>query len=377
MIESGTYQSPYTMIFADEFQDSSRARIRLLKALLDQTQLRGHLCVVGDDWQSINRFAGADLSVMTEFAKTFPHSSHLKLATTFRSPQSLCDASSKFVSANPNQLRKDVQTTNPREGNSITAFAFDSSDAATRGAGEHLDRLHGKALANTIDQPLGRRLSVLILGRYKHDRPKDFERWQGRFRGQLDIEFRTVHSAKGLEADYVMILNMIEDAYGFPSQLSDDPVLRLAMPSGDDFPMGEERRIFYVALTRARRQVRIYTTRSAPSRFLLEMVKDGLLEIRLSSGSNLKVCPRCKDGILSARSSDFGPFDGCNSCNFKRNLPSDHTVEVGKRVQLRAPLVAGTICPTCSEGTMVERSGRFRPFVGCSRFPKCQTTAPL
>lgn len=96
LIEAGRFESPYTIIFADEFQDSSRARVRLLKALLNQTQQRGHLCVVGDDWQSINRFAGADLSVMTEFAASFPHSSQLKLTTTFRCPMQICDASSAF-----------------------------------------------------------------------------------------------------------------------------------------------------------------------------------------------------------------------------------------------------------------------------------------
>ena len=126
LIEEGRFDSRYTFIFADEFQDSSRARVRLLKALLDRTQQHGHLCVVGDDWQSINRFAGADLSVMTEFARTFPHSSQLKLATTFRCPEAICEASSAFISANPRQLEKVVQTTNDRQEIAIAAFGSET-----------------------------------------------------------------------------------------------------------------------------------------------------------------------------------------------------------------------------------------------------------
>ncbi len=98
-VKSGAYKSPYTLILADEFQDSSRARIRLLKALAAQSDPPAHLCVVGDDWQGINRFAGSDISVMTEFEKTFDHATRLSLSTTFRCPQDLCDVSSQFVQA--------------------------------------------------------------------------------------------------------------------------------------------------------------------------------------------------------------------------------------------------------------------------------------
>lgn len=378
MIENGQFSSPYTMIFADEYQDSSRARVRLLKALLEQSQLRGHLCVVGDDWQSINQFAGADPSLMAEFNDTFPQSSQLKLATTFRCPQSLCDASSKFISVNPSQIQKDVQTTNPREGPSIAAYAFPTTDEALQGVEKHLERLHTMAASGDVDNPTGRLISVLLLGRYKHERPKCLNKWKRQFRSQLQVEFRTVHAAKGSEADYVMILNMVEDACGFPSQLADDPILRLAMPRGDDFPMAEERRVFYVALTRARRQVRIYTKSSSPSRFLVEMAKEGLIKIGVPGRSGtLEPCPKCKGGTMAARSGSYGPFESCNLCRFKRNLSSDHRIEKGNRVSLRTPMAPGTRCPTCSEGTMLERSAPFKPFVGCDKYPKCQTTAPL
>jgi DNA helicase-4 len=174
-----------------------------------------------------------------------------------------------------------------------------------------------------------------------------------------------------------MILNMTEGAYGFPSQLSEDPILRLVLPENEDFPMSEERRVFYVALTRAKRQVRIYTKTSAPSRFLVEMLRNGMLDVRLASGGKLTACPQCSGGILTARSGLHGPFEGCDCCDFTRNLPSDHKIEVGERISLRTPIAPGTICPTCGKGIMKERPAPFKPFVGCSRHPKCQTTAPL
>lgn len=96
-IEDGSYRSPYTMVLADEFQDVSQAKLRLLKALKGNAGPEANLCVVGDDWQGINRFAGADISVMAGFQKTFPHSTQLTLSKTFRCPKGLCDASSEFV----------------------------------------------------------------------------------------------------------------------------------------------------------------------------------------------------------------------------------------------------------------------------------------
>ena len=111
-IEKGRYQNPYTLILADEFQDSSRARIRLLKALASQNAESTYLCVVGDDWQGINRFAGADISVMPEFEKIFPFATRLSLGTTFRCPQKLCDISSTFIRANPVQIKKQVSSAN-------------------------------------------------------------------------------------------------------------------------------------------------------------------------------------------------------------------------------------------------------------------------
>ncbi len=339
-IESSRFESPYTMILADEFQDSSRTRVRLLKALLKNAGEHAHLCVVGDDWQGINRFAGADISVMTEFDKTFEHSTRLMLNTTFRCPQALCDASSAFIQANPQQIRKTVQTTNSYENPSLVAYAFEHQGDAMAHLEKQLARMHHLIRSGKL-APDGGQIKVLLLGRYRDDRPADLRRWQKKFGGHLNLEFRTVHSSKGLEAEYVFLLNMVEGIRGFPSQIMDDPVLQLAMPAPDPFPTAEERRLFYVALTRAKRQVRIYTSTTKPSRFLTELVENGTLAIKTVDGQTLTPCPKCGVGMLKRQTSKYGPFETCSTwpgCDFKRNIKVDSVIECSPRPQNEAPV---------------------------------------
>ena len=111
-IESGRYRSPFAIVLSDEFQESSAHGYAFCKALTNNAEKSAHLSVVGDDWQGINRFAGADIQVMTEFATIFPYTTSLTLNTTFRSPRYLCDVSSAFILANPIQIRKKVEAIN-------------------------------------------------------------------------------------------------------------------------------------------------------------------------------------------------------------------------------------------------------------------------
>lgn len=322
-IEAGTYQSPFKIVLADEFQDSSRARIRLLKALSDEKYGQIHLCVVGDDWQGINRFAGADISVMTEFEKIFPYACRLTLGTTFRCPQTLCDISSTFIQANPVQIRKAVRTTSTYSKASVLAFAFKDMANAQGHLREQFDLMRCYIEEGRLKPSSGDRIKVLLLGRYRSDAPSQLRSWQRRFGDVLDISFKTIHSSKGLEADYVMLLNLVEGFRGFPSQIEDDPVLQIPMPAPDPYPFAEERRLFYVALTRAKRQVRIYTSLVNPSRFVTELVAKGGLKIEAVDGELQEPCPKCKVGVLKLRTGDFGEFESCSTwprCDFKRNV---------------------------------------------------------
>ena len=153
-------------------------------------------------------------------------------------------------------------------------------------------------------------VTVDVLGRYNFDQDL-VPRWS---RKGIRVTFRTIHKAKGLEADYVIVPNLGRGKYGFPSQIADDPVLKLAMSQAEDFPHSEERRLMYVALTRARRQAVLVGVAGAESPFLVELIKDGLVATQLSDiAPAIAVCPKCQEGTLVARSGPFGGFFGCTS----------------------------------------------------------------
>ena len=373
-IESGDYKSPYSVILADEFQDSSRARIRLLKALAASSKAQTHLCVVGDDWQGINRFAGSDISVMTEFEKTFSHATRLTLNTTFRCPQDICDASSAFIQANPVQIRKLVRTTNKLAKTPLLAFSFPDELAMSAHLQDQLSLMHRAVHEGKLEPLKGDQITVLFLGRYRDDSPPALNRWRTKFGDRLKIDFRTVHGSKGLEAEYVFVLNVIQGTRGFPSQIQDDPALQLAMPTPDFFPFAEERRLFYVAMTRALKQVRFYTMNEKPSQFLIELVEAGRLSIETSGGGRLEVCPKCSIGTLQLRTSRHGAFHGCSrfpACDYARDAAGedDENTKPSKGTQrIDVPVRAGDQCPVCRLGIIQQKKGRNGPFLGCSRY---------
>jgi DNA helicase IV len=320
-LEGGRVESPYDLVMADEFQDASRARARLCRALV---QGKGRfLFAVGDDWQSINRFAGADVSVMTGFRQWFGHGQVLKLEQTFRCPQALCDVSSAFVSKNPGQIAKRVHSATPAHGPVLQAFQVDTKDQLADAIDRFVVNLAEGVRDGTIPPGRNGKVSVYVLGRYNADRQYVPMR-QSRFNRWVEVSFLTIHRSKGSEADYVILPEMISAPRrrSFPNTRTDDPVLALAMPEGDTFPLGEERRLFYVALTRARRTVAMFTARGQRSMFLRELVEDGILGITDTDGEAVKeeACPACKQGVLVLRTGPYGEFRSCSNfpvCSYK------------------------------------------------------------
>ncbi len=321
-LENGDYDAGYELVMADEFQDASRARARLCRALVQKKPGRTFFAV-GDDWQSINRFAGADVSVMTGFLNFFGHGELLRLEQTFRCPQELCDISSAFVSRNPAQIAKTVRSVTVANGSVPQAFQVEKKDALRDAIERFVAQLaievrEGKHKTNSKGK-----VTVFLLGRYNADRrympsrKSTFDQW-------VDLSFLTVHKSKGSEADYVILPEMISASRGrsFPNTRVDDPVLKLAMPAGDDYPDSEERRLFYVALTRARRSVAMFTVRGQVSSFLDELVAGGSLTITDVDGKVIKEerCPACKKGVILWKPGRYGDFQSCSNfkvCSYK------------------------------------------------------------
>lgn len=256
----------YDYIVVDEFQDISLDRYYFLKALREGTPPAKLYCV-GDDWQSIYRFSGSDMALFNQFADYFGATEINKIETTYRFGEPLVRLSSQFIQRNTLQMTKNLRSYDPELQTKMEFLAYERRNLCT---------IIGQ-LVSAI--PLNK--SIFLLGRYSFD---DYYlsfvyqsvREGNKFYyiiGDRKIEFLTVHKSKGLEADYVIILQCNKGSYGFPSFISDDPVLDYVLTKSDQFPFGEERRVFYVAITRAKIKTIVLYDRSFPSVFVDEFLR--------------------------------------------------------------------------------------------------------
>ena len=360
-ISSGHYAPPYDLILVDELQDTSRARAKLLQGLLNGS---GRFFLgVGDDWQAINRFAGADISVMTEFDSWFGEGPQLALTKTFRCTQEICDVASEFVMKNPTQFDKAMKSAHGHSGVPIHIMGpppeedgrppSRDRDSRTRRSVEYaLSDLAGKVAAGELRPTKSARVTVDILGRYTFDRESAMP---SRPPEVLDVNFRTVHGSKGLEADCIIVPGLVSDTYGFPSGVVDDPVLALAMPRPDDYPNAEERRLFYVAMTRARQRVILLTANENPSPFIFELLGEShgaRIDVQFLDPGVGGQCHKCESGRLTWKDGKYGPFLSCSKypkCDFLRSQSRKEDLSSVEKSGLQ---------PTRRSGTGSQKTGR-------------------
>ena len=372
-VEAGRYRSPYGYILVDEFQDISPARARLLKALLDQSP-GAQLFAVGDDWQSIYRFGGADIAVMREFAERFGNTERIDLETTFRCSKPIADVATQFVLENPAQIRKNVRSTRQMQGPCV-----------------HVG-LPGAQGLSLLEEALGRIAahaagyegpsSVLVLGRYRHRRPQNLAALATQH-SRLKLDYKTVHGSKGLQADYVVLLGLCTGRLGFPTEIADDPLLDLVLAAPEKHPNAEERRLFYVALTRAGRHVFVLADGGPPSPFVLELI-EGSYDVEVFGRLPEKdvPCPKCVGGHLVRRENALrkGTFYGCSNWPYCEHTQPPCPVcgdgvpvqgKGGFRCRDCGQLIEG--CPSCG-GWLQPRKGKLGRFLGCSNWPACKYT---
>ncbi|MGF7058627.1 UvrD-helicase domain-containing protein [Brassicibacter mesophilus] len=325
-VKEGRFNKKYSYIIVDEYQDISLPRFNLIKAIKDQNKSK--LFCVGDDFQSIYRFAGSNISLFTKFEKYFGYTEKSFIETTYRFNKNLIDLSSNFILKNKAQVKKQLRPYNDNNEKSFELVYVDDRSELPRTLKEKLRQLPNDT-------------SVALLGRYKNDlkiyldNDLTFKYDRHRKKGivafgerkDIDIEFLTVHKSKGLQADYVFILNNSNSKHGFPSQLEDDPVLELLVTDNEIFEFAEERRLFYVALTRAKKYLYLMVNKKTKSCFIREIETD--YKIKEDDDEEIIPCPICRKGKLLYKQGivykgkKLPDFYGCSNypyCGHKQNI---------------------------------------------------------
>ena len=449
---------PYKYIIVDEYQDTSFTRYNLLRNICDN--IGAKIMVVGDDWQSIYSFSGCDVNIFTKFDNFFDVCETRYVEKTYRNSQQLIDASSNFVMKNPDQSRKELKSSKSLEC-PIKIVKFDND----------FDEIlkFELIIKNIINQSKFENKKILILGRNNKDifnllknfnvknedgkrkfeilgdedklRRDKFVKIVYRYNPDVNIEYRTVHQSKGLECDNVILINLKNWRAGFPNKMVDDPVLNFVKRNGDSFSYAEERRLFYVALTRTKNNVYLLAPYFKSSVFIQELENDVNVELlnlennKLETLKNIEKngeryaiptklkCPVCKTGIVLLESfwnngklnrvlkcshNMTPPFNRCNwkggyygselkdlddikhcpNCDgilIKRRRHSDghpflgctNFKETGCRGKSKLEYI-GKNCPKCSKPLVKRHNGEDNSlFIGCSGFPKCRHTEPF
>ena len=264
-VRSGAYKVSWRDILIDEFQDISPSRFALIQAIREQKPDIRIFCV-GDDWQSIYQFAGSQVRYTRDFEQYFGASQRYTLDMTFRFHQALCDISTRFIQANPLQTRKDLKSFQVESKMGLSLLSDEMSMDRV------LEQIASIQVASLDHNKLPKPLSCLVLARFSHLLPstQELSRWHTRF-PHLRIKLSTIHAAKGKEADYVIVLGNQAGQFGLPSDKQSHPLIQIIRQDEEDYLHAQERRVFYVAITRARQHVYLLYSVKKPSAFIQEL----------------------------------------------------------------------------------------------------------
>lgn len=395
-------------IIIDEYQDVSGSKVRYLQALKKVSNAK--IFAVGDDWQSIYGFAGSDVGYFTNFSDSFGYTEQCFIETTYRNSQELIDVAGSFIMANKDQLKKNLKSPK-RLNNPVIDYGYTSmkSDEIKKIRDKYykdsiyeltlsdirnsdkladlakypvdlsrkifVNALHNYARFSELNNSLVEILDdcvkdgaidIKIIGRTRYSINSIKEGYLPNFsmkssregirirsnlenHKKLHISYITAHSSKGLEADATIILGVENRLTGFPNKMIDDEILRLFKNHQETFNYAEERRLFYVALTRTKGKCYVSYDKSNPSIFIDQIFGEEDSRGRVE-------CPRCHVGHIVLRERNHGKFCGCSEYPRCQYLHS--TVAI---------LDSQLECPSCG-GMMVRRKGKNGEFYGCSNF---------
>lgn len=381
-------QLDFKYIIVDEYQDISRQRFDLVKALSEVTSAK--IIAVGDDWQSIYAFSGSDITLFTKFEEKMGYAKLLKIVNTYRNSQEVIDIAGNFIQKNKTQITKELKSPKRIE-DPVIIYTYDGT---LKKPNEDNRTGANYAIAHAVEVALGQIIefnkkegkaensSILLLGRFGFDGDK-LER-SGLFeyigRGnklksvkypELNITFMTAHASKGLGYDNVIVVNGRNETYGFPSKIEDDPVLAFVIKGDRSIDYAEERRLFYVAMTRTKNRVYFIAPEQNPSEFLLEIKRD-YRNVVLRGNWNeeppqnsiaRKTCPICGYPMQLRYKKAYGlRLYICTNepevCGFMTN-----EYAAGKLSILK--------CDQCRDGYLIVKPGKENTYVlGCTNYKK-------
>ena len=411
-LKKGEYIHNYKYILVDEYQDTSKTRYKLLKEIQNRTNAK--IITVGDDWQSIYSFTGCNIKLFVNFKEYFDDPELVKIRNVYRNSQELIDISSKFILKNNKQIKKDlVSERNHKAPVKICYFKEDRESVL----------ILGDILKSIDKKDPDKNKEILILGRNNSDiNPflsnalfnKDMN---GNLidDGYLDItynenpdmniRFRTVHKSKGLEADYVILINLKDTIAGFPNKIMNDEIIDLFFISDHEkIEFAEERRLFYVALTRTKNEIYLLAQENFHSNFIKEIKKSNTpfkkvieevydfdfsddeyakLNLKAKTGiqrnyTKLK-CPKCESGQVIL----LTDYDRISEWT---NTPQQRFVCSNDFCDWRGGFYDGRMedlkyienCDECG-GVLYVKNGRKGHFLGCTNFKikSCRNSASL
>ena len=242
-INNNIIKTNYKYIIIDEFQDTSLNRFKLIDAIMKQNNAK--IFVVGDDYQSIYRFSGCNLDIFLNFNKLVSNLNIINLDYNYRNPKEIIDVANSFIMKNKNQIKK--ETICLKNINKPIKICFYKNK-----------RTAIEKILKYIDT------KYLILGRNNTD--KDLFNVQ-------DKPFLTIHKSKGLEEDNIILINLTNNNNSLPSKIKNHKIINKLIKT-DYYPYEEERRLFYVALTRTRNNIYLLVPKSNYSIFIKELMKN-------------------------------------------------------------------------------------------------------
>ena len=377
----------FRYVIIDEYQDISRQRFDLARALSNVCDAK--IIAVGDDWQSIYAYAGSDITLFTHFSDIMGYGEELKITRTYRNSQEVIDIAGSFIQKNSSQIQKSLIS--PKHIDFpivIEAYSEEGDKKDIEGKGgkfflqaQAVERCIGQIMEANAKEGKPASSSILLIGRYGFDafnlsRSGLFTYLEktcdvkSKAYPRANLTFLTAHRSKGLGYDNVVIINAVNATYGFPSKIEDDPVMKLVIREDRTIEYAEERRLFYVAMTRTKNRVYIAVPQQRPSRFVAELVQEydtvcvnGNLDISKTDSpdiSMIKRCPICGYPLRLRQKKDFGlRLWLCTNepeiCDFMSNDLSGGILPILK-------------CDCCKDGYLIVRKKDNTPFLGCTNY---------